>query len=251
MFNGVQDGGSADIETGDDHKDVAGRIFVQPFKNTSIEPLRGLGFGVAGTYGNQAGALRSFVTPGQQTFFSYQTGAGTTFTNVSADGAHVRLVPQAYYYWGPFGVFGEYAVSSQTIRRDAKTAAATTTTFATVNNNTWQVSASYVLTGEENTWKGIKPLNPFSLANNTWGAVEVAGRIGQLTLSDELFPSFATAASAKRASSWGAGLNWYLNRNIKVNLDYEQTHFRGGSTKGGAVTAQDEQIIFSRVQFGF
>ena len=59
----------------------------------------------------------------------------------------------------------------------------------------------------------------------------IAGRIGQLTLSDELFPLFATAASAKRASSWGAGLNWYLNRNIKVNLDYEDA-FPGRQHQG-------------------
>jgi len=69
IFNGVADGGSGDIETADDHKDYAGRIFLRPFKATAIEPVRGLGLGVAGTYGKQSGVLPKYVTPGQQTFF--------------------------------------------------------------------------------------------------------------------------------------------------------------------------------------
>jgi phosphate-selective porin OprO and OprP len=243
VFNGVQDGGSGDQDISDDHKDLAGRIFLQPFKKSGAEPLRGLGFGVAGTYGNQAGALRSFTTPGQQTFFSYRTGAGT---NVTADGFHWRLVPQAYYYWGPFGVFGEYALSSQQIRRDAGT-----TTFLNVDNSAWAVTLSYVLTGEENSWKGIKPRNPLNFANGTWGAVEAVGRIEELKLDDGLFPLYATGASARRAFSYGGGFNWYLNKNVKLTADYEHTEFTGGSTAPRTVTAQDEHVIFTRAQVSF
>jgi hypothetical protein len=100
-------------------KDLAARLFLEPFRNTSLNPLRGLGVGLAGSYGNQSGALRGYVTPGQQTFFSYRTGAGAGSTNVTADGLHWRLVPQAYYYWGPFGLLGEYAISSAKIRGSA------------------------------------------------------------------------------------------------------------------------------------
>jgi len=46
-------------------------------------------------------------------------------------------------------------------------------------------------------------------------------------------------------------VNWYLNRNLKLSLDYEQTQFKDGSAKTGTVTAQDEKIIFSRVQVAF
>src|SRR5690242_21395265 len=40
VFNGVEDGGSGDIETTDDGKDIAARIFAQPFFKTEIEPLK-------------------------------------------------------------------------------------------------------------------------------------------------------------------------------------------------------------------
>jgi len=115
VFNGVANGGSGDFEIADDDKDVAGRIFAHPFKYTEIAPLKGLGLGVSGTFGNQEGALRTFVSPGQQRFFGYRTGVGTNAAtaNVLADGEHWRISPQGYYYWGPFGLFGEYAISEQ------------------------------------------------------------------------------------------------------------------------------------------
>lgn len=248
IFNGVVDGGSADFDSSDDHKDYAGRIFVHPFKTTGLASVRGLGLGVAGTYGNQVGALPKYVTPGQQTFFSYMAGSGANATNVSvtAAGNHWRLVPQAYWYWGPLGVWGEYALSTQKIRRTAGAS-----TISTIKNEAWEVSASYLLTGEENTYGSVNPRVPFSLANGSWGAWELVGRVGQLSIDQAQFPLVAATGSASKATSWGAGINWYLNQNVRLSLDYEQTQFRDGATKPGNVTAQDEKIIFSRVQVAF
>ena len=47
------------------------------------------------------------------------------------------------------------------------------------------------------------------------------------------------------------GANWYLNRNVKLMLDYDQSDFRGGSTAPGQITAQDEKVIISRIQVSF
>ncbi len=249
VFNGVQDGASGDSDLGvDDHKDVAGRIFAQPFKATKIQPLQGLGFGVAGTWGNQAGTLPTLKTPGQQTFFSYNTSTGT---NVVADGDHWRLVPQGYYYWGPFGVFGEYAISEQKLRRDVTGSAPF---FNRVQNRAWQVAGSWFLTGEQNSFKPVTIAHPLNPANGGWGALELAARYGELTIDDAAFagsPAFASSSSANKVTSWGVGVNWFLNRNIKLTLDYDQTDFKGGSTRPGTVTAQDEKVIISRAQFAF
>lgn len=255
VFNGVQDSGSGDSDVGsDDHKDVAARLFARPFKNTKIAPLQGLGLGLGGSWGNQAGTLPSFKTPGQQTFFSYVTGTGTN-ANVTADGEHWRLAPQAYYYWGPFGVFGEYVMSSQKLRRDA---GGSPSVFDTAHNRAWQVAASWFATGEQNSFTPVKPLRPFSPGGGGWGALELAARYGELTLDPELFSAaatggvpFASASSAHKVRSWGVGANWYLNRNIKLSLDYDQTDFDGGNAKDGNVTAQDERVIMTQVQFQF
>jgi len=36
-----------------------------------------------------------------------------------------------------------------------------------------------------------------------------------------------------------------------LNLDYESTSFRGGSSAAGSATANDEHAILSRVQFSY
>ena len=63
----------------------------------------------------------------------------------------------------------------------------------------------------------------------------------------------APTASVKSAKTWGAVLNWYLNNNVKLQLDYERTTFEGGG--GGTVTAPldriDEDVIFGRFQVAF
>jgi phosphate-selective porin OprO and OprP len=245
-FNGVADNGSDDIEGSDDDKDVAGRVFAMPFRNSRIEALRGLGFGVGGTFGSQQGALRSYVTPGQQRFFTYRTGAGTNAVtaNVTADGEHWRLSPQAYYYWGPFGILGEYAISSQEVRRDAGGRSS-----QRIANTAWQIGASYFLTGEENGIQPITPRSPFNLHGDGWGAWELAARVGQLDIDHNAFPLLANPASSFReAFSWGVGLNWHLNKNLKLSLNYDQTEFKGGSS---ALLNKGEKAIFTRVQISF
>jgi phosphate-selective porin OprO and OprP len=246
VFNGVANGGSGDNEQADDEKDVAARLFATPFVNADHDWSRGFGFGVAGTYGEQGGALRSLVSPGQQTFFSYTTGAGTALApNVAADGEIWRVSPQAYYYVGPFGVFGEYVVSSQNV---AQTAGAVITRD-TLRNTAWQVAASWFLTGEENSFKAVTPQRPFKLGAEGWGAFELTARYGELDVDDDTFPIFANpAVAATKATSWGVGVNWHLNRNVKLSLNYDQTDFSGGSS---AFLNNGEKAVLARAQFTF
>jgi phosphate-selective porin OprO/OprP len=242
-FNGVADGGSGDFETADDDKDVAARVFSHPLRDAGIGAFRGLGIGLAGTWGSQEGPLRTFVSPGQQRFFGYRTGTGVSpaTANVVADGDHWRLAPQAYYYWGPFGIFGEYTISNQKLRRDDGAR-----TFGRIQNTAWQIAASYFLTGEENSWKAVTLKSPFQPSRGGWGAWEIAGRIGQFEIDEDAFPLFANPdTSAEKATSWAVGLNWHLNRNLKLNLDYEQTRFSGGT---GPLLDEGEKVLFARAQ---
>ena len=55
-------------------------------------------------------------------------------------------------------------------------------------------------------------------------------------------------AAARKADSWGIGLNWYLNENIKWLLDYEHTTFEGGAPAGDR---EDEDAIQLRLALGF
>lgn len=56
------------------------------------------------------------------------------------------------------------------------------------------------------------------------------------------------AKSAGRARSWGAGVNWHLNRSVKLALDYERTKFKGGAAGGDR---ESEGAVLSRLQLAF
>ena len=250
IFNGTADGrntGNFDFE---DHHEFAGRLFAQPFKKTSLSFLQGLGLGVSGSWGNvssnSTGLSNGFLTDGQQSFFAYTN-------NVVASGNHWRLSPQAYYYYGPFGLLGEYVISDQRVQRNVGTKLFT----ADLQNTAWQVSAGWVLTGENASYTGVTPKHPFDLSSSQWGALQIVGRFAELDVDKATFPIFANAGvSAQSAQSWAVGLNWYLNKNIRINTSYAHTDFTGGgatkaTTAPGIVTRQPEQVLFTRLQLAF
>jgi phosphate-selective porin OprO/OprP len=242
VFNGVPDGGSGDLDN-NDGKDYAARLFFQPFL-AGNGAWKGLGFGVGASTGDQEGTLTStslagYRTPGQQTFFSYRSD-GTAAGTVLADGERFRLSPQGHLYRGPFGLLAEYVISRQEVRRADVT--------AELENTAWQVQASWVFGGEP-TFRAVSPKKPFDREAKTWGAFEVKARYGRLEVDEDTFPIFANPASAAEAAEeWGIGFNWYLNRNLRVYLDYEQTQFEGGAATGDR---EDESVLLSRFQIAF
>ncbi|HUC86342.1 MAG TPA: porin [Candidatus Acidoferrales bacterium] len=223
-----------------------GRLIFQPLKNSDVYALRGLGFGVAGTYldnhpqtNSATGLTPGYTTDGQEKFFTYNAG-------VDADGAGWRVEPQAYYYYGPLGMLGEYVVSDQQVGLLKKS--------ADLQNTAWEVTGSWVLTGEDAAYTGVTPLHPFDPRTGGWGAWQLVGRYASLSVDSKAFSDgFASPTkSADGANAWAVGLNWYLNRNIRADLSFSHTWFDGYTGKAApGVPAQPENVLFSRFQIAF
>jgi phosphate-selective porin OprO/OprP len=262
--NGVLDGGSTESNASPDLEndakgDLSARVFFQPFLNSEMFALRGLGLGIAGTYVDSAGSaanplLPAYRTPGQATFFSYRATAAASGTTPAvngtyADGERVRWAPQFYYYNNSIGVLGEYTVVSQDVSRTV----GAVTNSATLDHKAWQLQFSWLITGEEQTFRGPNPAVPFQAGKPGWGAWELVARVHELTIDDDAFAgdagSFANPlTSARRAQAAGIGLNWYLNQTVKWQLDYELTRFDGGAATGDR---PDEKAYFTRVGLSF
>lgn len=232
MFNGVPDYGFGDGDAGDD-KDVAARVFFQPFVRAA-GPLQGLGVGAAASTGIERGTaaapgLPAYRTPGQQVFFRYRAD-GTAPNTTVADGARRRIAPQGYFHTGPLGLLAEYTFSSQEVRRD-------TAALARLTHRAWQVAASWFLTGERASYRAVAPRRPFDPATGGWGAVEIAARHSVLAIDPNAFPAFANPdAAARSARAWALGVNWHLARSVKLMVDYERTSFAGGAAEHFFVT---------------
>jgi len=241
LFNGTVDGSSVDGDA-NNGKDIEGRLIASPFRNGDSDLLRGLRFGVAYSTGTQEGTtgnnqLPRFLTPGQNTFFAFNSGA-------FADGNRTRIAPQFYYSYGPLGLFGQYIVSDEDVERAGNR--------RNVANTGWHLTASYVLTGEDATLDGVRPRRPFNFKSGDWGAFEVAARVSELDVDDDVFAGSAAQrlanpdTQAGKATEYGLGLSWYLNRSYRVMLNYEHTQFDGGAPSGG--DRETERVIMTRFQ---
>lgn len=244
IFNGVADGGSADSDINNGKEGVA-RVTLSPFRGAWSPSLEGLGLAFAASWGESEGTpsatgLSAYRTPAQQAFFSYRSTGKADSTAVGG-GRHLRLSPQLTYYRGPLSVMAEHVASSQEVRVSAAS--------ERLRHEAWQLTASYVLTGERASYKGVSPKRPFDRASGTRGAFEVVARHGRFLIDAASFPVYASSrTSAHRADSWGAGVNWYVNRNVKIALDYDRTEFEGGATGGDrppeGVLSQRLQLVY-------
>ena len=235
VFDGAPDGGSVDADL-NDGKDVAGRVFLSPFRKTK-SALQGLGFGIAGTTGKQSGALPAYKSSGQVSVITILTG-------ITADGTRQRYSPQLSFYSGRFGLLAEYAHSESWVKKpDA--------TRLQVKASAWEVTASVCLTGDTASYGGVRPKRPFDPAKGQWGALELAARVHGLELDRSGFDGGVVdpAKSARRVSAWAVGLNWSMTRNVKQVVDFERATFDGGAAAGA--DRAPENVIFIRTQVSF
>lgn len=247
VFNGTLDGGSVDNDVSSE-KELAGRIFAHPAKNSGIPALAGLGIGVAGTCGDLSNAdnladLR-YRTPARSTFFRFDISGDVS---IRADDERHRIVPQGYWYGGPLGAMGEYVFSKQGVRRQDD--ATGEVTRVDLDNAGWFAQVSYVLTGENASYKGVAPINDFDPRNGRWGAFEVAARGSQVKIDDDAF-DFGLASrprSTSEAWNWGVGVNWYLNRHFEFNLNFERTEFDTPVSFDGTLRDK-EDVVLTRFQ---
>lgn len=260
-MNGNIDGGSNDGDT-TNGKDVFARLFTTPLSNTDIAWAKGLGIGMAGSFGQSNGDSVSglnYRTMGRATWFKYNTSSSVAINTYRN---RYRFAPQAYYYWGPFGFMAQGIFNTEEFRR--------TETFKkpsdgpqppNLNTNAkpfnygWFAQVSYVLTGENASYKGVTPINAFDPRNGRWGAFELAFRASQATIDDVLFErDFASEKSAtNHATEYTFGVNWYLNRALKVQLNYGRTNFDNGITYSnvGPAPREHEDVFLTNFQVAF
>jgi phosphate-selective porin OprO/OprP len=240
VFGGAPDNGLGD-RVALDRPDYAARVFLRPFLGGAENRLGGLGFGM----GVSAGSMDGIATPvyrtfGQNAFLNFASG-------VTSAGYRTRIAPQAHYYTGPFGVFSEYTFSQEGFQKGPAR--------QTVMFRSWQVQLTYIVTGERKSFNSPVPRRPLDFRNlgfrkHGWGAVELAARAGDFSASDGIYANGLAdpAKSARRAREWVGGVNWYLNRLVRISVDYAHTNFERGAVSGNRPT---ERAILSRFQINW
>ncbi|HVV28245.1 MAG TPA: porin [Rhizomicrobium sp.] len=170
-----------------------------------------------------------------------------------------------------FFLGGEWAQFSLDRQCGSITAAANptcTSTTAVIDHPTfsgWYIEGSWILTGETKVYSptainnevgGFQapiPSRPFSLSGDSWGAWELVARYSDTDLN---WHDSQTATTGQLAGILGGeerivalGINWYLNRNIRLMLDDNIIHVKKGTAALPDRDSQDINVLGLRVQY--
>ncbi len=123
----------------------------------------------------------------------------------------------------------------------------------------WYLEASWVLTGEAKQYSpgainnevgGFQapiPSAPFSLSGDSWGAWELAVRYSDTDLN--WHTNVANGVFGGKEKILAIGVNWYLNRDIRLMIDDNIVSVDKGTFAAPTSQSQDLNIVGVRLQF--
>jgi phosphate-selective porin OprO/OprP len=135
-----------------------------------------------------------------------------------------------------------------TVKKGAATSLVNDT--ETFTDDGYSAQAAYVLTGEDASYFGVKPFHSFDPRTGGLGAWEIAARISNVSADSSQFKlNFVNpTVSARTATEWVIGVNWWLNTMIKWQFDYARTFFDEGAVNGDR---PDESVFETQLQIAF
>jgi phosphate-selective porin OprO/OprP len=174
--------------------------------------------------------------------------------------------PEFAMVFGPFSMQAEYIYAMVHDVENYQTGAPLSKTQSNASFYGWYAQASYFLTGEhrnyaktaspatyQETFGRVYPNHNFDPRACGLGAWELAFRISQLDVND-----FNAGFFGGMETDITAGLNWYLNPNVMVKMNFVHAmvdaHSQGNSTAnyyGLMPTSGTDNIFETRFQIAF
>ena len=252
VYGGVINGDSDN----DGNKDLAGRVAIRPFRGGELgDWLKGLQLGLAGTIGDDQGPIQTttYRTPANVPWFTF---ASTT----RPDGLRYRWSPELVYLLGPASLSAQYYQEQRALRTGPDKAG--NVSHLDVPARGFYAMATYLVTGEERTSmsQAIEPRRAFDPRERCYGpgAWEMVARVSHLEFADDQTPgAFARlidpARTARRATELTTGVNWYLNKWVRFQFNWEHSRF-GGPVRLGPGTGdklREQNAFVTRFQITF
>jgi phosphate-selective porin OprO/OprP len=129
----------------------------------------------------------------------------------------------------------------------------------------WYVEGSWIITGEtrpyttnslNNETGGFQqpvPSRPFSLRGDSWGAWELVARYSDTDLNwnanQVANASQLAGIRGGRETIFDIGINWYMNRNVKLQIHDSFVSVERGTLAAPSNQSQDLNILGVRLQF--
>ncbi|MEW6666355.1 MAG: porin [Thermodesulfobacteriota bacterium] len=235
LFNGQ--GRNRDAVVND--KDITTRLVYKPFLHPESLPwLKDLHLGGSFSTGNNERDLSGsdFTTHAFTPFFDIQPG-------VSQDDRLTRWGLETEYLYGPFSLKAEYLSGHfQTVKSGNR--------FGDLDVDGFYLNLAYVLTGEAAPRDApIKPSSVFDPSLGGWGAWQVAARYQALSTNRNLL-NLRLARGTDKAQSVTVGLNWFPNRHIRFQFNFDHAWFDDDILVQG-VPLDSENTFIARFLYDF
>ncbi|MFZ0944057.1 MAG: porin [Syntrophobacteraceae bacterium] len=272
-YNGVATDATGDLFSPHlDSTDVAVRLYALPWYENNGAHLLHIGIGYEHKFRSDS---TSTSNPGWLDFKSYPEAY--MFDSLVDTGYFMArdvdvIDPEIALVYGPFSVQGEYTWSFCNdigIPSAGTSSVGPNWTFLShgATFSGWYAQASYFLTGEHRpyyleassrnyqaTFGRIIPNANFNPRAGGWGAWELAFRVSNLDLNDP-----AARFTGGDETDYTVGLNWYLNPNVMVKMNYIYatvgTHAAEANTLVSSPTALTsggvDNIFETRFQIAF
>ncbi len=203
-------------------------MFFQPFVKSDLNALRGLGFGAGASYTTIATSATGLPnTTGGTLPGTIRRGSSSSLRLIPCWEQWLRTgciggsAPQAYYYYGAFGLLAEYTISHQAVL-NAGTGGRAELEIGLAGLGAMGAD------GRTGLFHGHHaPKRPFDPRIGQWGAWQLVARYGQLNIDQNAFPFSPIPALPPAArTSWSVGINWWLNKNIRLLTSFSHTTFK-------------------------
>lgn len=226
---------------------MAGRVTVRPFDGPATSPgLKQLELAADMTVGQVAeglNALRGRTTSGTR-----------VFEPVYVNGQRTRLGLDAQWSSGPFSLKGEVLRASDERRRQGLAGE----NLPPLLSRGWYASGSWTITPEPNG-RATEPSRPLTFRHGGIGVVELAARYERISFESadaRSDPDIDPPSRSPRATNlvgasdriWTFGVNWSLNRWVKLQIDAVRERL-GNSTDGTGTHANIVWGSTCRLQF--
>ncbi len=250
ISNGDQNDSTIDSNNS---KDFNTRMVVRPF-DKCYDWLHGIQFGASygvgieglASGGTVAVSPTTLTTPSTFEWFAYNSG-------VAADGVRTRFSPELEYFHGSFGFATQYFQENQQLQAGELPLKP----LVHVQTTGYYVMFSYLLTGEEryDYTQQIDPIRPFMPYSPiaTPGAWEILWRISRLDMDPQVLTlTPTTGAYSREATESTVGLNWYLNKWVRTQFNWEHAWFAEPVKVGNEpYPLKSEDALYARFQIIF
>jgi phosphate-selective porin len=240
--------------------EVVGRVRAYPWRNTTNKWLREWAFG------GSAARAESRGLSGDVSFnATIPDQAYAFFPQLHINGPITRYEAETTYLYGAFAFRGEYVqLQDQRYGVGSETPGGLAFfTYPGVGAKAWNLSSTYLLTGEKQPENGTPrvrhplfgPDTPEGSGGRGWGAWGVGFRYSAIQAiapganQENLFTPGFVPTYNYRTDQFTAGVNWYLNYWIKYQFNVEVDQLKDPS-----VTGQEPQnivVFLQELQFRF